>query len=115
MAFIPPSISSAKTENNLFVATAYCPCEKCCGKTDGITASGIKAMQGRTIAVDKNVIPLGSTVLIYIDGELYGIFIAEDTGGAIKGNEIDIYFSDHTSAINFGVKQVRVEVVDAKG
>lgn len=72
-------------------------------------------MQGRTIAVDKSIIPLGSTVLVYIEDELYGIFIAEDTGGGIKGNRVDLYFNSHQDALNFGVKQVKIVVVDAKG
>ena len=40
-----------------FKLTAYCACEKCCGKSDGITASGTKATEGRTIAVDTRIIP----------------------------------------------------------
>ena len=48
-----------------FKLTAYCPCMKCCGKTDGITATGTTATEGRTIAVDPRVIPYGSTVTIY--------------------------------------------------
>ena len=79
--------------------TAYCACDKCCGKTDAITATGAKATQGRTIAVDPKVIPYGSEVII--DGEKY---IAEDCGGAIKNNRIDVYFENHDDALNFGVK-----------
>ena len=88
------------------VATAYCPCEKCCGKNDGITATGVKARANRTVAVDPNVIPYGSEVII--DGNIY---IAEDCGGAIKGNRIDIFFDDHTSALAFGVKKLDVYIV----
>lgn len=79
--------------------TAYCACEKCCGKTDGITATGTKATQGRTIAVDPQVIPYGSEVIF--GGKSY---IAEDCGGAIKNNRIDVYFENHSDALNFGVK-----------
>ena len=89
-----------------FVITAYCPCEKCCGKyADGITASGTAATEGRTCAVDPEVIPLGTE--IEIDGVKY---IAEDTGGAIKGNRIDICFNDHRSAVMYGVKCKEVYV-----
>ena len=88
------------------VATAYCPCEKCCGKSDGITATGVKAKAGRTIAVDPKVIPYGSEVII--DGRTY---IAEDCGGAIDGSRVDIFFDDHTSALEFGVKKLRAYVV----
>ncbi len=83
-----------------FAITAYCPCEKCCGEyADGMTASGTVATEGRTCAVDPDVIPLGTE--IEIDGVKY---IAEDVGGAIKGNRIDICFNDHRSALQYGVK-----------
>ena len=83
--------------------TAYCACERCCGKADGITASGTKATEGRTVAVDPNTIPYGTELLI--DGNVY---VAEDCGGAIKGNKIDIYFNDHADALNYGVKNIEV-------
>ena len=89
-----------------FVITAYCPCKKCCGEyADGLTASGTVATEGRTCAVDPEVIPLGTE--IEIDGVKY---IAEDTGGAIKGNRIDICFNDHRSAVMYGVKCKEVYV-----
>ena len=78
-------------------ATAYCPCAKCCGKTDGITATGTQATAGRTIAVDPSVIPYGTHVII--DGVTY---VAEDCGGAVKGNDIDIFFNTHEEALQFG-------------
>ena len=79
--------------------THYCECEVCCGKhSDGITASGTEAKAGRTIAVDPEMIPLGSEVII--DGESY---IAEDTGGAINGNRIDVYCETHEEAISRGI------------
>lgn len=89
-----------------FTATAYCSCEKCCGKWAKYnkTASGTTPKQGRTIAVDKNVIPLGSKVLI----EGYGEYIAEDTGSGIKGNRIDIYFESHQEALRFGRRKVEL-------
>jgi 3D (Asp-Asp-Asp) domain-containing protein len=77
--------------------THYCKCARCCGKNDGITATGTQATAGRTIAVDPKVIPLGTEVII--DGQHY---IAEDTGGAIKGNKIDIFCDSHEEAINRG-------------
>lgn len=91
-----------------FVATAYCACEKCCGKDPshpayGITATGTTATQGRTIAVDPDVIELGSVVTI--DDHQY---TAEDTGRAIKGNRIDIFFDSHDDALAFGVQEVAV-------
>lgn len=89
-------------------ATAYCACEKCCGKSNGITASGTKATAGRTIAVDPKVIPYGTEVII--DGHTY---IAEDTGGAIKGNKIDIFFDNHADAEKFGRQTKTIEIVRA--
>lgn len=86
-----------------FKLTAYCPCIQCCGKTDGITASGTKATEGRTIAVDPNVIPFGTEVII--NGHTY---IAEDKGGAIKDNRIDVYFDSHQDALEFGVQYADV-------
>jgi 3D (Asp-Asp-Asp) domain-containing protein len=93
-------------ELGTFKLTAYCACPKCCGKwADGITYTGTKATEGRTIAVDPKVIPLGSTV--YIDGVPY---IAEDIGGAIKENRIDVFFSSHEAALQFGVQHADVAI-----
>lgn len=101
---------SNKSNNDTFRITAYCSCEKCCGKWavingGGITASGTKVKEGRTIAVCKSQIPFGTEV--YIEG--MGIYIAEDTGSAIKENCIDVYFDSHEEAWNFGVKHLNVE------
>ena len=92
-----------------FEATAYCACSKCCGKwADGITASGTKATAKRTIAVDSNLIPLGSKVEI----EGLGTYIAEDTGSAIKGKIIDIYFDTHEEALKFGRQKVNIRIIE---
>lgn len=89
-----------------YVATAYCPCKKCCGKTDGITASGVKAVQGVTVAMN-NSIPFGTKV--YIEG--VGERVVQDRGGAIKANKVDIYFDSHSDAIKFGRKTVNLTVI----
>ncbi|MDQ0173716.1 3D domain-containing protein [Paenibacillus tundrae] len=65
------------------------------------TASGTRVTEGRTIAVDPKVIPIGWWV--YIEG--LGFRRAEDTGGAIKGNKIDVYYDSVKHAINFGRKK----------
>ena len=83
--------------------TAYCPCAVCCGKDNGITATGTVAQEGVTIAVDPDVIPLGSWV--EIDGHTYH---AEDVGGAVNGNHIDIYFNSHDQAWDFGRRYANV-------
>ena len=88
------------------LATAYCGCVQCCGKSDCITATGTRATEGRTIAADPRVIPYGTHVLI--NGHEY---IVEDCGGAINGNRIDIYFESHADALQFGVQTVTVEIL----
>ena len=88
-----------------FKLTAYCSCEKCCGKSDGITSTGTKATQGRTIAVDPKVIGYGSKVKI--NGKEY---VAEDCGGAIKSNHIDVFFNNHQDALDFGVQYANVYI-----
>ena len=83
-----------------FKLTAYCACVKCCGKwANSLTATGTVPTQGRTIAVDPKVIPYGTQVVI--NGNTY---VAEDCGGAIKGNRIDIFFDNHSEALQFGVR-----------
>lgn len=88
-------------------ATAYCGCVSCCGKSDGITATGTKATQGKTIAVDPNIIPYGSKVVM--NGNTY---IAEDCGG-FSGNHIDVFFNNHSDALQFGRRTVEIEVKDS--
>jgi len=91
----------------VFMLTAYCPCEKCCGKTDGITSTGTKATHGRTIAVDPDIIPYGTKVLI--NGSEY---VAEDCGGAINNNHIDVFFNTHEEALEFGVRYENIYVME---
>lgn len=82
--------------------TAYCPCSTCCGKwANGITATGVIAQEGRTVAVDPSVIPLGSEV--EINGVIY---IAEDTG--VHGNAIDLFMNSHQTALQWGVQRMDI-------
>lgn len=91
-----------------FRLSFYCSCEKCCGaQSTGLTKSGTTVTEGRTIAVDPKVIPLGSRV--YIDG--YGVFIAEDIGSAIKENKIDIAVGNHEQALKLGIDEATVYLV----
>lgn len=85
-------------------ATAYLPSD---GNGDGITASGMVAQHG-VVAVDPNVIPLGTR--LYIPG--YGVAIAADTGGAIRGNIIDLCMESYSDAINFGRRNVKVYILE---
>lgn len=93
-----------------FKLTGYCPCEICCGKwasnrPNGIVygAIGEELKEGYSIAVDPDVIPYGSEVII--NGKTYK---AQDCGGAIKGNRIDLYFESHSDALEFGVRYAEV-------
>ena len=93
-------------QSGIFTAYAYCACEKCCGKWAeyGLTASGTVPQQGRTVAVDPDVIPLGTE--LWIDGE--GPFVAEDTGSGINGSTIDVYHQSHADALEWGKREVMV-------
>jgi 3D (Asp-Asp-Asp) domain-containing protein len=74
----------------------------------GITSTGTKPKWG-TIAVDPSVIPYGTKVYI---PQFNKTFIAEDCGGAIKGNKIDIYMNDELSCHNFGRKVIDIYIVE---
>ena len=88
-----------------FQATAY---TLECGNGDGFTATGTIPQVGRTVAVDPRVIPYGTEV--WINGQ--GPYVAEDTGGAIKGHRLDIYMGSgpdaYTAAIQWGRRGVEV-------
>ncbi|MEC0606363.1 LysM peptidoglycan-binding domain-containing protein [Bacillus inaquosorum] len=89
-------------------ATAYTAND---GGISGVTATGIdlnKNPNAKVIAVDPNVIPLGSKV--YVEG--YGEATAADTGGAIKGNKIDVFVPNKSDASNWGVKTVNVKILN---
>ena len=86
--------------------TAYCPCAECCGRwADGPTASGLPAGAG-IVAVDPDVIPLGSTVII--DGMKY---LAADTGSGVEGLHIDICMASHEETVAHGVRTAEVWVI----
>ncbi|PWA12114.1 hypothetical protein DCC39_07655 [Pueribacillus theae] len=82
-----------------------------CSGCSGVTATGVnlKANPGaKVVAVDPNVIPLGTKV--HVEG--YGYAIAADTGGAIKGNRIDVFVPSNSKATSWGRKNVKVKIVD---
>lgn len=82
-----------------FRITHYCPCSICCGPwANGITSTGAVAVTNHTIAVDPDQIPYGSKVVI--NGQVY---VAEDCGGAIRENCIDIYVATHAEGEQKGV------------
>lgn len=99
---VPVEASPEPPKTYVVEATAYCACSKCTpGK--GITASGTVPKENHTVAADWSVFPKG-TKLEY-DGIVYTV---EDTGSAIKGEKIDIYFESHQEALNFGRKKIEV-------
>lgn len=106
-----PFAATTRTYMGEYKITHYCACEKCCGKwADGYTATGTVATEGRTIAVDPDIIPYGSQVVIrYADGTEQR-YIAEDCGGAIQGNRIDVYLDSHADALAAGVKAAEVYI-----
>ncbi|WP_087971992.1 3D domain-containing protein [Oceanobacillus rekensis] len=82
-----------------------------CSGCSGITATGINLNNdpyAKVIAVDPNVIPLGTEV--YVEG--YGYAVAGDTGGAIKGNKIDIHLPTKDEAYNWGRKTVNITIIE---
>ncbi|MCE4045962.1 LysM peptidoglycan-binding domain-containing protein [Lysinibacillus fusiformis] len=102
------STNKTASKEIIVEASAYtASCEGC----SGITSTGMNLKtnpNAKVISVDPTVIPLGSKV--YVEG--YGEAIAGDTGGAIKGKRIDVFFPSQQDAINFGVKQLKVTILD---
>ena len=99
---------AAQTQERIFTVTAYCPCEKCCGAyANGYTATGEKATQGVTIAADPDVLSMGTE--IELDGHTYTV---QDTGAAIAGNQLDLYFDSHEDALQWGVREKIVRWVE---
>lgn len=115
LVFLFSVSAEAKSKRKLidmgeFKITAYCPCEGCSDGWGRRTYSGKTAEAGRTIAVDRSVIDIGSKVKI---GK--HIYTAEDTGGKVDGDHIDIFFDTHEEVEEFanrkGIKYINVWVV----
>jgi 3D (Asp-Asp-Asp) domain-containing protein len=88
-------------------ASAYTAAADECGKSDGITASGLKVAQKRTLACPSSF-PFGTKIAI----EGMGEFRCEDRGGAIKGNKVDIYMETKQEAFAFGRRNLMAEVIE---
>jgi 3D (Asp-Asp-Asp) domain-containing protein len=87
--------------------SAYCPCERCCGKKPGhpaygITTSGTRADHPLVAAPPE--FPFGTVMTI----SGYGTVKVEDRGGAIQGDRLDVLFMDHESALQWGVQYLDV-------
>jgi 3D (Asp-Asp-Asp) domain-containing protein len=93
-------------EKFIINASAYTAAADECGKSDGITASGVKVKEERTLACPPGF-PFGTRINI----EGYGTYVCEDRGGAIKGNHFDIYVETKKEAFAFGRKNLLAEVV----
>lgn len=86
----------------------YDACALCCGSSGGIGASGRKVVPHYSVAVDPSVIPLGSDVVIMFDNGETLLCRADDTGGAVKGNKIDLCVATHEEAVAAGVRKATV-------
>ena len=86
-----------------FAATAY--------SIEGQTASGKQTREGRTIAADHSILPLGTSVEIKDAGVYDGVYLVQDSGPKVKGNQIDIFIDDPGEAKRFGNKKIRLRVI----
>lgn len=89
-----------------FKTTAYCPCYSCSEGWGRHTSTGALASSNHTIAVDPRVIPYGSKVMI--NGTIY---TAEDKGGGVKGQHIDIFFNTHGETRQHGTRNAEVYLI----
>lgn len=91
-----------------FKTTAYCPCYQCSEGWGRQTSSGALATANHTVAVDRRVIPIGTRLLI--NGQEY---VAQDIGGGVKGNHIDIYYNTHSETKQYGVRNAEVYIIQS--
>ncbi|HZK39447.1 MAG TPA: 3D domain-containing protein [Clostridia bacterium] len=126
LALVCVTCAAEATEGNAeplieYTATAYCPCEKCCGKWANrrpngkvIGAGGVELIEGYHIA---SSLPIGTTIKITDAGQWNGEYIVQDKPAdwiCEKYNDkiVDFYFERHADALAFGKMQVKVEVVE---
>lgn len=96
-----------------FNTSAYCACISCCGKTNGITASGARASEWYTIAAGSGY-PIGTVIYIPAlkNKPNGGWFVVQDRGGAISNNHLDIFFGSHSSALQYGRRNLECYVYE---
>jgi len=90
--------------------TAYCPCQRCCGAySDGVTATGHKIRQGDTFIAADRKYSFGTEMIVpgYNKSEPVEVL---DRGGAVRGNQLDVFFNSHRQAKKWGVKYLPVKV-----
>lgn len=104
---------STQTSNSKFNAKKTIVMSSTAYSIKGTTASGVPSGPGK-VAVDPNVIPLGTRLYIEsLDGwGDYGYAIAADTGSAIKGNIIDVFYSDRSTALRYGRRKIKVHILN---
>ena len=87
--------------------SAYCSCSKCCGKSNGVTASGERASAWYTVAAGSKY-PIGTIIYIpALSGKANGgWFVVQDRGGAISSNKLDVFVGSHSEALQFGRKNL---------
>ena len=112
---IQPVIQNSKPADQGYVVemrvTAYCPCSKCCGSSaDWITASGHKIQHGETLVAADRRYAFGTEMIIpgYNNDKPVKVL---DRGGAIHGDHIDVFFTSHQQALNWGVKSLPVQIL----
>lgn len=112
----PNKVISRKTKNNMMRSSykSYKVSKKMSVSAtayygDPLTYVGTVPQVGVTIAVDPNVIPLGTRVYI---PEFNKVFIAEDTGSAIKGNKIDIFMNTYSECMNWGIRNLTIYILE---
>ncbi len=88
--------------------THYCACEKCCGKSNGITASGTVATEGRTCAMEG--LPIGTHVLVVETGEI--LTVEDRFGDPSKTDRMDIFIDSHDRALALGTYESEVYIVE---
>lgn len=90
----------------VFKTTGYCPCYQCSEGWGRHTCTGAIARSNHTVAVDPRIIPYGSRLMI--NGTIY---TAEDRGGGVRGNHIDIFYDTHSQTRQHGSRQAEVFLV----
>jgi 3D (Asp-Asp-Asp) domain-containing protein len=97
-------LSPAATKGwQTFTATAY--------SVEGETASGKQTREGRTVAADPDILPVGTRIQIAGAGPYSGEYVVHDTGPKIRGREVDIFIDNPAEAKRFGKKKVRVRIL----
>lgn len=107
MTLVPATVQAKKISSmGLMKISFYCPCEICSEGYGRMTATQTHAKAGRTVAVDPDVIALGTKLLI--DGEVY---IAEDVGGRVCGEHVDVFVDTHEETLEGGIQHKVVKII----